>query len=86
MSRSAPSAAGLLPVVLYGDHATRTGAPGAALTLGDLTLLVYHVPLVIYAPYSIARSGETNSLAEAFYQFSRRLLFHNAPSARVLYD
>jgi membrane-anchored protein YejM (alkaline phosphatase superfamily) len=36
--------------VLYGDHGTRTGAPPAALTLGDLSLLVYHVPLVIYAP------------------------------------
>ncbi len=36
--------------VLYGDHGTRTGAPPAALALGDLSLLVYHVPLVIYAP------------------------------------
>src|SRR5262249_16696198 len=35
---------------LYGDHGTRTGAPPAALALGDLSLLVYHVPLVIYAP------------------------------------
>jgi phosphoglycerol transferase MdoB-like AlkP superfamily enzyme len=36
--------------VLYGDHGTRTGAPASALSLGDLSLLVYHVPLVIYAP------------------------------------
>ena len=140
--------------VLYGDHGTRTGAPGSALALGDLALLVYHVPLVIYAPgfihepqridvaashidimptlasfcgrpyrnqtlgidlfdparakdsaafvfttfrqpptlglvqgarYSIVRSGETDSLAEAFYEFSRWLLFHNAPVAGVMY-
>lgn len=36
--------------VLYGDHGTRTGAPGDALKLGDLSLLVYHVPMIIYAP------------------------------------
>jgi phosphoglycerol transferase MdoB-like AlkP superfamily enzyme len=36
--------------VLYGDHGTRTGVPPGALALGDLALLVYHVPLVIYAP------------------------------------
>lgn len=36
--------------VLYGDHGTRTGAPGSALELGDLSPLVYHVPLIIYAP------------------------------------
>ncbi len=139
--------------VLYGDHGTRTGAPASALALGDLSLLVYHVPLVIYAPafireprridtaashvdvlptlasfcghpyrnqtlgidlfdpartrrsaafvfttfrepptlglvqgsgYSIVRSGETDSLAEGFYEFSRWLLFHNAPAAGVL--
>src|SRR4029079_11673092 len=27
--------------VLYGDHGTRTGAPGEALTLGDLSLIVH---------------------------------------------
>jgi len=36
--------------VFYGDHGTRTGAPGEALKYGDLSLLVYHVPMVIYAP------------------------------------
>jgi phosphoglycerol transferase MdoB-like AlkP superfamily enzyme len=36
--------------VLYGDHGTRTGAPGDALKLGDLSLIVYHVPMIIYAP------------------------------------
>src|SRR5204863_978217 len=36
--------------VMYGDHGTRTGAPAATLTLGDLSLAVYHVPLLIYAP------------------------------------
>ena len=36
--------------VLYGDHGTRTGAPGEALKIGDLALLVYHVPMIIYAP------------------------------------
>jgi len=36
--------------VFYGDHGTRTGAPGDALKYGDLSLLVYHVPMVIYAP------------------------------------
>jgi phosphoglycerol transferase MdoB-like AlkP superfamily enzyme len=139
--------------VLYGDHGTRTGAPAKALTLGDLSLLVYHVPLVIYAPglihrprtidtaashidilptlasfcghpyrnqtlgvdlfdpdrasrsaafvfttfrqpptlglvqgshYAMVKSGETDSLAEGFYEFSRWLLFHNAPAAGVL--
>ena len=139
--------------VLYGDHGTRTGAPVRALTLGDLSLLVYHVPLVIYAPafihrprtidtaashidimptlaslcghsyrnqtlgvdlfdpdrasrsaafvfttfrqpptlglvqgrrYAMVKSGETDSLAEGFYEFSRWLLFHNAPAAGVL--
>lgn len=34
--------------VLYGDHGTRTGAPGSVLTSGDLSPVVYHVPLVIY--------------------------------------
>ncbi|HJT18044.1 MAG TPA: LTA synthase family protein [Thermoanaerobaculia bacterium] len=133
--------------VLYGDHGTRTGAPPGALSLGDLALLVYHVPLVIYAPflqprridiaashvdilptiaslcgrayrnqtlgidlfdparakdsaafvfttfheppslglvqgsrYTMVKSGETDTLPEAFYEFSRWLLFHNAPS------
>lgn len=36
--------------VMYGDHGTRTGAPGEALSLGDLSPVVYHVPMVIYAP------------------------------------
>ena len=36
--------------VLYGDHGTRTGAPGEWLTLGDLSTIPYHVPLIIYAP------------------------------------
>ncbi|HYM62092.1 MAG TPA: LTA synthase family protein [Thermoanaerobaculia bacterium] len=36
--------------VLYGDHGTRTGAPGSALEMGDLSKIVYHVPLIIYAP------------------------------------
>ncbi|HSP13421.1 MAG TPA: LTA synthase family protein [Thermoanaerobaculia bacterium] len=36
--------------VLYGDHGTRTGAPGTELTLGDLSPVVYHVPMLIYAP------------------------------------
>jgi phosphoglycerol transferase MdoB-like AlkP superfamily enzyme len=40
--------------VLYGDHGTRTGAPREALALGDLALLVYHVPLVFYAPALLA--------------------------------
>ncbi|HEX9407024.1 MAG TPA: LTA synthase family protein [Thermoanaerobaculia bacterium] len=140
--------------VLYGDHGTRTGAPSSALSLGDMALLVYHVPLVIYAPgfirqprridiaatpvdimptlaslcgrpyrnqtlgidlfdparakdsagfvfttfhqppilglvqdgrYTIVRSGETDGLAEAFYEFSRWLLFHNAPGTGVMY-
>jgi phosphoglycerol transferase MdoB-like AlkP superfamily enzyme len=140
--------------VLYGDHGTRTGAPGSALTLGDLSLIVYHVPLVIYAPawirqphridvaashvdilptlasfcgrpyqnqtlgidlfdparagnsaafvfttfrqppnlglvqgsrYSMVKAGETETLAEAFYEFSRWLLFRHAARARVLY-
>jgi membrane-anchored protein YejM (alkaline phosphatase superfamily) len=139
--------------VLYGDHGTRTGAPAKALTLGDLSLLVYHVPLVIYAPafigqprridtpashvdimptvasfcgrpyrnqtlgvdlfdparasrsaafvfttfrqpptlglvqgnrYSVVKAGETDSLTEGFYEFSRWLLFHNPPAAGVL--
>src|SRR5436309_4906318 len=139
--------------VLYGDHGTRTGAPVRALTLGDLSLLVYRVPLVIYAPafihrprtidtaashidimptlaslcghsyrnqtlgvdlfdpdrasrsaafvfttfrqpptlglvqgsrYAMVKSGETDGLAEGFYEFSRWLLFHNAPAAGVL--
>ena len=140
--------------VLYGDHGTRTGAPPGALRLGDLSLLVYHVPLVIYAPglvpqsqrigiaashvdimptlasfcgrpyrnqtlgidlfdpdrarvaaafvfttfhqppmlgvvegdcYSMVRSGETETLAEAFYEFSRWLLIHHAVASGVLY-
>jgi phosphoglycerol transferase MdoB-like AlkP superfamily enzyme len=140
--------------VLYGDHGTRTGAPGRALALGDLSLIVYHVPLVIYAPalirrprridvaashvdilptlasfcgrpyqnqtlgidlfdgaraansaafvfttfrqppnlglvqgsrYRMVKAGETETLPEAFYEFSRWLLFHNAARARVLY-
>ncbi len=36
--------------VLYGDHGTRTGAPGEWLSLGDLSPTVYHVPFLIYAP------------------------------------
>jgi phosphoglycerol transferase MdoB-like AlkP superfamily enzyme len=36
--------------VLYGDHGTRTGAPGEVLGLGDLSPVVYHVPMLIYAP------------------------------------
>ncbi len=139
--------------VLYGDHGTRTGAPPSALSLGDLSLLVYHVPLLIYAPtlisearridtaaslidimptlaslcgrsyrnqtlgidlfdpaqvtgsaafvfttfrqppalglvqggrYTTVRSGETESLAEAFYEFSRWLLFHNPPAIGII--
>jgi len=131
--------------VLYGDHGTRTGAPQSALSLGDLALLVYHVPLVIYAPafieprridtaashvdimptlaslcgrpyrnqtlgidlfdparatqsaafvfttfrepptlglvqgsrYTIVKSGETDTLPEAFYELSRWQMYHN---------
>jgi phosphoglycerol transferase MdoB-like AlkP superfamily enzyme len=134
--------------VLYGDHGTRTGAPGEALTLGDLSLIVYHVPMIIYAPgfhvpprridaaashmdlmptiasfcgvpyrnqtlgidlfdpasaarsaafvfttfrqpptlglvegarYTIVKSGRSESLAEAFYEYSRWLMLHNKP-------
>jgi phosphoglycerol transferase MdoB-like AlkP superfamily enzyme len=134
--------------VLYGDHGTRTGAPGEALTLGDLSLIVYHVPMIIYAPgfhvpprridiaashmdlmptiasfcgvpyrnqtlgidlfdpnsaarsaafvfttfrqpptlglvegarYTIVKSGTSNTLPEAFYEFSRWLMLHNKP-------
>jgi phosphoglycerol transferase MdoB-like AlkP superfamily enzyme len=134
--------------VLYGDHGTRTGAPGEALKLGDLALLVYHVPMIIYAPgfhvqprridiaashmdimptlasfcgvpyrnqtlgidlfdpahaqrsaafvfttfrqpptlglvegprYTIVKSGTTESLPEAFYEYSRWLMLHNKP-------
>jgi phosphoglycerol transferase MdoB-like AlkP superfamily enzyme len=36
--------------VLYGDHGTRTGADASSLTLGDLSPVVYHVPLVIFGP------------------------------------
>lgn len=140
--------------VMYGDHGTRTGAPGSALTLGDLSLLVYHVPLVFYAPellkpqridiasshvdilptlasmcgrpydnqtlgidlfdpvrraksgafvfttfhqppmlglvqggrYTIVPSGETETLPEAFYEFSQWLLLHNKPQTpRAVY-
>ena len=139
--------------VLYGDHGTRTGAPASALSRGDLSLLVYHVPLLIYAPafvrdgrrietaashidilptlasfcgrpyrnqtlgidlfdptrapasaafvfttfhqppalglvqdgrYMMVRSGQTESLAEAFYEFSRWLLFHNGPGMSMI--
>ncbi len=134
--------------VLYGDHGTRTGAPGEALTLGDLSLIVYHVPMIIYAPgfhvpprridmaashidlmptlasfcgipyrnqtlgidlfdprqaarsaafvfttfrepptlglvegprYTIVKSGKTETLPEAFYEYSRWLMLHNRP-------
>jgi len=134
--------------VLYGDHGTRTGAPGEALKLGDLSLIVYHVPMIIYAPgfhvpprridiaashidlmptlasfcgvpyrnqtlgidlfdpehaarsaafvfttfrepptlglvegprYTIVKSGQTKTLPEAFYEFSRWLMLHNKP-------
>ncbi|HEV2718881.1 MAG TPA: LTA synthase family protein [Thermoanaerobaculia bacterium] len=134
--------------VLYGDHGTRTGAPGEALKLGDLSLIVYHVPMIIYAPgfhvqprridmaashidlmptiasfcgipyrnqtlgidlfdpahaarsaafvfttfrepptlglvegprYTIVKSGKTETLPEAFYEFSRWLMLHNKP-------
>ncbi len=134
--------------VLYGDHGTRTGAPGEALKLGDLALLVYHVPMIVYAPgfhvqprridvaashmdimptlasfcgvsyrnqtlgidlfdpdraqrsaafvfttfrqpptlglvegprYTIVKSGTTESLPEAFYEYSRWLMLHNKP-------
>jgi phosphoglycerol transferase MdoB-like AlkP superfamily enzyme len=134
--------------VLYGDHGTRTGVPGEALKLGDLALLVYHVPMIIYAPgfnvpprridiaashmdvmptiasfcgipyrnqtlgidlfdparapksaafmfttfrepptlglvegarYTIVKSGSTETLPEAFYEFSRWLMLHNKP-------
>ena len=136
--------------VLYGDHGTRTGVPPPALALGDLSLLVYHVPLLIYAPqlvkarridaaashvdilptlasfcgrpyrnptlgidlfdpertpaafvfttfhqppalglvqdarYTMQPSGSTESLAEAFYEFSRWLVFHNAPGMSMI--
>ena len=36
--------------VFYGDHGTRTGAPGEWMTLGDLSPIPYHVPLIVYAP------------------------------------
>ncbi|MGZ4778964.1 MAG: LTA synthase family protein [Thermoanaerobaculia bacterium] len=36
--------------VLYGDHGTRIGAPGEWMSLGDLSPIVYHVPMIIYAP------------------------------------
>lgn len=134
--------------VLYGDHGTRTGAPGDALKLGDLSLIVYHVPMIVYAPgfhvqprridmaashmdvmptlasfcgvpyrnqtlgidlfdparaprsaafvfttfrqpptlglvegprYTIVKSGKTETLPEAFYEFSRWLMLHNKP-------
>lgn len=132
--------------VLYGDHGTRTGAPGDALKLGDLSLIVYHVPMIIYAPgfgvqprridtaashmdlmptiasfcgvpyknqtlgidlfdperaprsaafvfttfrepptlglvegpkYTIVKSGTSETLPEAFYEYSRWLMLHN---------
>jgi len=134
--------------VLYGDHGTRTGVPGEMLKMGDLALLVYHVPMIVYAPgfhvpprridvaashmdvmptiasfcgvpyrnqtlgidlfdperapqsaafvfttfrqpptlgliegprYTIVRSGTTESLPEAFYEYSRWLMLHNKP-------
>jgi phosphoglycerol transferase MdoB-like AlkP superfamily enzyme len=134
--------------VLYGDHGTRTGAPGEALKYGDLSLLVYHVPMILYAPgfgvtprridtaashmdlmptiasfcgvpyknqtlgldlfdpeqashaaafvfttfrepptlglvegprYTMLKSGSSDSLAEAFYEYSRWLMLHNKP-------
>lgn len=134
--------------VLYGDHGTRTGVPGELLKMGDLALLVYHVPMIIYAPgfhvpprrianaashmdvmptlasfcgvpyrnqtlgidlfdperapksaafvfttfrqpptlglvegprYTIVKSGTSESLPEAFYEFSRWLMLHNKP-------
>jgi phosphoglycerol transferase MdoB-like AlkP superfamily enzyme len=43
--------------VFYGDHGTRTGAPGAWLGLGDLSPAVYHVPFLIYAP-GFVQQGE----------------------------
>jgi len=139
--------------VLYGDHGTRTGAPPGALSQGDLSLSVYHVPLLIYAPkfvrqgrrietaashidilptlasfcgrpyrnqtlgvdlfdptrargsaafvfttfhqppdlglvqdgrYTMVRSGQTESLPEAFYEFSRWMLFHNGPGMSMI--
>ena len=36
--------------VLYGDHGTRTGAPGSEQAMGDLSDIVYHVPLILYGP------------------------------------
>ena len=130
--------------VLYGDHGTRTGASPGELAMGDLSLVVYHVPFVIYAPgfigrgeridtpaghldvmptlasfcgrpyvnttlgvdvldarqlsvaflfttfheppelglvtprgYGTSRAGARDDLAEAFYEMSRWLLFHN---------
>jgi phosphoglycerol transferase MdoB-like AlkP superfamily enzyme len=47
--------------VLYGDHGTRTGAPGEVLTLGDLSKIVYHVPLVIYSPKLAPQKIDTPS-------------------------
>jgi phosphoglycerol transferase MdoB-like AlkP superfamily enzyme len=47
--------------VLYGDHGTRTGAPGEVLTLGDLSKIVYHVPLVIYSPLLRPETVDTPS-------------------------
>jgi phosphoglycerol transferase MdoB-like AlkP superfamily enzyme len=134
--------------VLYGDHGTRTGVPGEALKMGDLALLVYHVPMIVYAPgfhvpprridiaashmdvmptlasfcgvpyknqtlgidlfdperaprsaaflfttfrepptlgliegarYTIVKAGTSETLPEAFYEFSRWLMLHNKP-------
>ena len=49
----------------------------------------FHQPpalgLVQGSRYTMVRSGEADSLPEAFYEFSRWLLFHNAPTAGVVY-
>jgi len=41
--------------------------------------------LVQGSRYSMVKAGETETLPEAFYEFSRWLLFHHATRARVLY-
>ena len=49
--------------VLYGDHGTRTGAAPRDLAMGDLSLVVYHVPFVIYAPAFVARGERIDTPA-----------------------
>jgi len=88
MISSSPLAVGRWPWKAFGQRRTDLFDPGRAKNSAAFVFTTFREPptlgLVQGGRYAIVRSGEADGLPEAFYEFSRWLLFHNAAGAGVL--